>query len=133
MPLYQPITLDDIEPVDLSNVPANHLSGWLDYVGNDHTEVEIAKLGFLPTLINHDHQNVRDKALQLASRGRHHAALEEFVNSPSALSPREGEDTAAFDHEYWRNRALLEFCEFSPDASVCKHLDPRMCRAHFAT
>ena len=121
--LCQPIALGDLAQVDLKSVPASHLAGWLDYVYERLSKEEIAKLDFLPELITHSDQSVRHKALTLAAHGRHLPALKVFAASPYLASPS-GEDEPNRQHEYWRNRALLEFCAFAPDASISKHLSP---------
>ena len=121
--LCQLITLGDLAQVDLKSVPASHLAGWLDYVGGRLSKEEIAKLDFLPELITHSDQSVRHNALTLAAHGRHLPTLKVFAASPYSASPS-GEDKQNRQHEYWRNRALLEFCAFAPDASISKHLSP---------
>ena len=121
--LYRNITLSDISRVDLKSTPAGHLAVWLDYLGSSLSKEKIAKLSFLSDLITHDDQSVRESALALAAHGRNLPALKEFADSPYSASPS-GEDKPNRQHEYWRNRALLEFCEFAPDASMSKHLSP---------
>ena len=121
--LYRPIALRDIAGTDLENTPADHLSSWLDYVASCLPQQEIAGLDFLPVLVDHDDQNVRHNALVLAAHGCHMPALEAFANSPHSASPS-GEAKPDREHEYWRNRALLEYCQFSPDAPLLKRLSP---------
>ena len=123
LPLYRPIELGDIARADIKSAPASHLAGWLDYVGERLPKEEIGKLDFLPDLIIRDDQMVRHKALVLAAHGRNLPALKAFAVSPYSGS-LDGEDKPNLEHEYWRNRALLEFCAFSPDASISKHLSP---------
>ena len=117
LPFCRPIIGSDIEQINLSNAPVGHLAGWLEYVCERLSREEIAKLHFLPDLITHEDQGVRGKALILAATGRNMPALKTFVDSPISEAPS-GEDRSNIEHEYWRHRALLEFCEFSPDASL---------------
>ena len=122
-PLYRPIALGNITPVDLESAPASHLAGWLDYVGQNLSNKEISKLDFLPDLITHGDQSVRHKALILAVQGRNLPALKMFADSPYSASPK-GENKPHRGREYWRNCALLEFCSFSPGTSMFNHLSP---------
>ncbi len=121
--LYRPLTLCDILPVELKSEPTEHLVVWLDYIGENLSKEEIANLEFLSDLITHDNQSVRQEALSLAVHGHNLPALREFAAS-SYSAPPSGEEKPDRQHEYWRNRALLEFCEFAPDASMSKHLSP---------
>ena len=84
---------------------------------------EIAKLDFLPDLITHADQDVRFNALILATHGCNQPALEVYAKSPYS-EPQIGEDGATFQYEYWRNRALLEYCAYSPDISMSNRLSP---------
>ena len=117
LPFCRPITGPDLEQINLSNAPVGHLAGWLEYLGERLSKEEIAKLDFLPDLITHEDQGVREKALILAAIGRNLSALKVFVDSPFSEAAS-GEDRSNIEHEYWRHRAFLEFCEFSPDASL---------------
>ena len=123
LPFCRPITLRDIASIDLESAPAGHVAGWLGYVGERLSKEQISKLAFLPELIIHPDQDVRDRALILATHGCNLPALEVFAASPFSESP-DGEDRSNLKHEYWRNRALLEFCGFSPDASMSNRLSP---------
>ena len=120
--LYRPIALADIVQVDLKNAPASHLANWLGYVER-LSEEDIAKLDFLPKLMTHGDQSVRHEALVLAAHGHHLPALTVFAASPYAAPPN-GEEKLNPKYEYWRNRALLKFCAFAPDASLAKFLNP---------
>ena len=117
LPFCRPITGSDIEQINFSNAPVSHLAGWLKYLGERLSKEEIAKLDFLPGLITHKDQGVRENALILAAIGRNLSAIKEFVDSPFSEAASGG-DRSNIEHEYWRHRALLEFCEFSPDASL---------------
>ena len=123
LPIYRPITLRDITGTDLESTPAVHLASWLDYVCSCLPKHEIAGLDFLPGLVAHEDQSVRHSALVLAAHGRHMPTLEAFATSPYSAAPS-GEVKPDREHEYWRNRALLEFCGFSPDASMLRRLSP---------
>ncbi len=120
--LYRPMALADIIQVDLENVPASYLAAWLGYIGR-LPEEDIAKLDFLPKLITHGDQSVRHEALVLAAHGHHLSALTIFAASPYAALPN-GEDKLNPEHEYWRNRALLELCAFAPNAAMSERLNP---------
>ena len=123
LPFCRPITGRDIAQINLEDAPVVHIAGWLDYVYERLSKEEIAKLEFLPDLIIHDDQGVRKAALILAAYGRNLPALKVFVDSPySQVQGRE--DNPNIIYEYWRHLAILEFCEFSPDASLTKHLSP---------
>ena len=123
LPFYRPITGRDIAQINLENEPASHVVGWLDYVGERLSKEEIAKLDFLPDLITHDDQSVRQEAIILAAYGRNLPALKVFVDSPYSQSQNR-EDNSNIKYEYWRHLALLEFCEFSPDTSLVNRMDP---------
>lgn len=127
LPFCRLITSSDIEQMNLSNAPVGYLAGWLEYLGERLSEEEIAKLDFLPDLITHEDQGIREKALILAAFGRNMPALKVFVDSPFSEAAS-GEDKSNIKHEYWRHHALLESCEFSPDAS----LTMRMKQEHIA-
>ena len=123
LPFYRSITGRDIAQINLGNEPASHVVGWLDYVGERLSKEEIAKLDFLPDLITHDDQSVRQEAIILAAYGRNLPALKVFVDSPYSQSQNR-EDNSNIKYEYWRHLALLEFCEFSPDTSLVNRMDP---------
>ena len=123
LPIYRPIALHDITRTDLETTLAIHLASWLDYVCSRLPKHKIAELDFLPHLVVHEDQGVRDGALVLAAHGRHMPALQAFVASPYSTPPS-GEAKPDREREYWRNRALLEYCGFSPDASMLRRLSP---------
>ena len=122
-PFCRDITRRDIASTDLESAPVGHVANWLGYVSERLSKEQISKLSFLPQLIIHPDQDVRDKALILATHGCNLPALKVFAASSFSESP-DGEDTPDHQHEYWRNRALLEFCGFSPDASMSNRLSP---------
>ena len=123
LPFCCPITGRDIAQINLEDAPAAHIKGWLDYVYERLSKQEIARLEFLPNLIIHDDQGVRKAALILATYGRNLPALKAFVDSPFSKA-QNGEDKSNMKYEYWRHLAILESCEFSPDASLTKHMSP---------
>ena len=123
LPFCRSITLQDLAGIDLKSAPVDHVAGWLDYIDECLPKEEIAKLKFLPDLITRDEQNVRYKALVLATHGRNLPAIKAFAASPYSKSAS-GEDKPKLEYEYWRNLALLEFCEFTPDASMSECLSP---------
>ena len=123
LPFCRPITRQDLAGIELQSAPVDHVAGWLDYIDECLSHEEIAKLKFLPDLITHYDQNVRYQALILATHGRNLPALKVFAASPySKSASREGKSKLEYD--YWRNLALLEFCEFAPDASMSECLSP---------
>ncbi len=123
LPFCRPITWRDIARINLNDTPDGHVAGWLDYLFERLPKEEIAKLDFLPELIAHADDDVRHKALVLASHGRHLPALQVFVDSPHSEFPK-GEERPKPGHEYWRNRALLEFCGFTPEPSMSEIMSP---------
>ena len=123
LPFCRQITHADIAGTNLQNVPFGHVAGWLAYLGERLSKEEIAKLDFLPGLITHADQDVRYYALILATHGCNQPALEVYAKSPYS-EPQIGEDEATFQYEYWRNRALLEYCAYSPDISMSNRLSP---------
>ena len=123
LPFCWDITRRDIASIDLGSAPVGHVAGWLGYVGERLSKEQISKLSFLRELIIHPDQDVRDRALILATHGCNLPALKVFAASPFSES-LDGEDRYNLKHEYWRNRALLEFCGFSPDASMSNRLSP---------
>ena len=123
LPFYRPITSRDIVQINLEDEPASHVAGWLDYVGERLSKEEIAKLDFLPDLITHDDQSVRQEAIILAAYGRNLPALKVFVDSPYSQAQNR-EDNSNIKYEYWRHLALLEFCEFSPESSLINRMEP---------
>ena len=123
LPFYRPITGQDIAQINLEDEPVAHIAGWLDYVGERLSKEEIAELDFLPDLITHDDQVVREQALILAAYGRNLPALKVFVDSPfSYAQTREGKSN--IDYEYWRHIALLESCAYTPDTSLAMRMNP---------
>ena len=123
LPFCRPITRRDIEGIDLKSAPVGHVAGWLDYIDECLSHEEIANLDFLRNLITHADQNVRHKAIVLSIQGRNLPALEVFAASSNSKSTI-GEDMPKLEYEYWRNSALLEYCEFMPDESMSKCLSP---------
>ena len=123
LPFCRSITRRDIGEIDINSAPVGHVAGWLAYVGERLSKEEIAKLDFLPDLITHADQGVRHQALVLAAHGRNLPALEVFAASPYSEF-QSGEDRPNLEFEYWRNRALLEFCEFMPDPSMSELMSP---------
>ena len=123
LPFCRQITCTDIARTNLQIVPVSHVAGWLVYLGERLSKEEIAKLDFLPDLIAHANQDVRYYALILATHGCNQPALEVYAQSPYS-EPQIGEDGATFRYEFWRNRALLEYCAYSPDISMSKRLSP---------
>ena len=122
-PLSRPVTVQDIEGIDPSHAAPHHLAGWLEYLFDNLAETEAAELDFLPNLVTHFDKKVRQTALQLAATGPHFGALEAFANSRYASMPNDKAEPAR-EYEYWRNRALLEFCQYSPTATISKCLAP---------
>ena len=86
-------------------------------------EEEIAKLDFLLGLITHANQDVRYYALILATHGCNPTGTGS-VCAVTLFRTQIGEDWATFQYEFWRNRALLEYCAYSPDISMSKRLSP---------
>ena len=122
-PLSRPVTVHDIQGIDPSQAAPHLLAGWLEYLVYKLPETEAAELSFLPDLVTHVHKDVRQMALQLATTGPHFTALEAFANSRYRSLPND-KDEPARKYEYWRNRALLEFCQYSPTATLSRSLDP---------
>ena len=119
----RPITLEDIAQVDVRVVAGDRLARWLDYVAKRLPHKNIGKLEFLCDLITDCDNIVRQQALILAALGPNLPALKLFANSKFSTPPNEDEQPNR-EHERWRNRALLEFCEYSPDGSMCERLNP---------
>ncbi len=119
----RPLTLEDIAQVDVRGVAGDRLARWLDYVTGRLPREDISKLEFLCDLITDGDNIVRQKALILAALGPNLPALKLFANSKFSTPPNEDEQPNR-EHERWRNRALLEFCEYSPDESMCERLNP---------
>ena len=121
--LCRPIALEDIAQVDFKGVDRDRLVRWLDYVAERVPREDISKLEFLCDLITDGDNIVRQKALTLAAFGPNLPALRLFANSHFSTTPNEDERPNRA-HEYWRNRALLEFCAYSPDESMYERLNP---------
>ena len=123
LPFCRSINCQDLAGIDFQSAPGNHVAGWLNYIGERLLKEEIAKLDFLPSLITHANQSIRHEALALAAHGRNQRALKVFATSPYSESTS-GEERPKLEYEYWRNLALLEFCEFTPDAPMLECLSP---------
>ena len=80
-------------------------------------------MDFLPALITHDDQVIREHALMLAAYGRNLPALKVYVASPFSQA-HNGKDKSEIEYEYWRHIALLESCAYSPDASLASRMNP---------
>ena len=122
-PLARPVTVQDIEGIDPSNAAPHHLAGWLEYLFDNLAETEAAELDFLPNFVTHVNKEVRTTALKLATIGPHFGALDAFANSPYASMPNDKTEPAR-EFEYWRNCALLQFCQYSPSVPISKCLAP---------
>ena len=119
----RPIALQDIAQVDVEGVTRDRLARWLNYVAEWLPRKDISKLEFLCDLITDCDNIVRQKALALAAFGPNLPALRLFTDSHFSTPPNEDERPNR-EHEYWRNRALLEFCAYSPDESMYERLNP---------
>ena len=67
LPFCQSINCQDLAGIDHQSAPVDHFAGWLGYIDECLPKEEITKLKFLPDFITHDDQNVRYKALVLAT------------------------------------------------------------------
>ncbi len=121
--LLQPVALQDIADCGHENAPPEQLARWLGYLCERLRQEEIEHLSWLPNLVRHENQDVRHYALVLATLGRHQSALATFAASRHASPPDSGSDSKP-NQEYWRNRALLESCDYSPDGDVIGNLSP---------
>ena len=119
----RPIALQDIAQVDVEGVARDRLARWLDYVAERLPREDISKLEFLCDLITDCDNIVRQTALTLATLGSNLPALRLFANSHFSTPPNEGERSHR-EQEIWPNRALLELCAYSPDASMYERLNP---------
>ena len=121
--LIRPVTIDDIAACEYENEPPDHIAGWLAYLCERLPRDDMKRLNWLPSLVTHENPDVRHNAIVLAAHGRHNSALATFAASRYARLPSADSDVKR-NHEYWRNRALLESCEYSPDADMMEDLSP---------
>ena len=80
---------------------------WLDCVGQRLDKVLIESLEFLPSLVTNEDVDIRRRAVEMASYGRHVEALRRFAESDYA-SPPPDDAKRDFFEEHARNVALLE-------------------------
>ena len=120
---FRSISLGDISSAEIPDAPYKHLAYWLDYLYQRLAESEIEKLTFLPELVVHSNNAVRNSALDLAVRGTHVDALKAFSTSTYALSPGKNEQSERIQ-EYLRNLALLTLHAFDPPSALWDILNP---------
>lgn len=121
IPMLRALTLADVAQPDFSNASDADISGWLDYLGERLPREQITKLDFLPQLTMHEDIGIRSAALRVAIHGNHINALEAFSES-SHSEPSLAKTKANREHEYLRNRALLELHDFIPSSEVAARL-----------
>lgn len=103
----------DLGELDISTSPRAGLLLWLEYVGQRLDKTLVGSIEFLPLLVTHEDVEVRRRAVEIASHGRHVAALIQFSKSRYASSlPSEGRQNIF--EEYARNRALLDLESIRP-------------------
>ena len=123
IPMLRTLTLADVGHPGFEDASDADISGWLDYIGERVPREELKKLEFLPQLIVDRDISIRSAALRVAIHGHHISALEAFSES-SYSRPSGAKDKANREHEYLRNRALLELYDFTPPNAVADELSP---------
>ena len=88
---FRPVSWGDILNAEITDAPHKNLACWLDYLYQRLAKSEIEKLTFLPELVVHSNNAIRQSALALAIRGTHMVALETFSASTYAF-PRGGSE-----------------------------------------
>ena len=121
--LCRAVTTDDVASVEFDGTSSGCLARWFDYLSERLPRSDIAELTFLCDFVIHEDSLVRKNALALAAFGRNLPALKMFATSRFADPPSE-KDKANREDEYWRNRGLLELCEYSPDERTGGRLSP---------
>ena len=120
---FRPVSWGDILNAEITDAPHKNLACWLDYLYQRLAKSEIEKLTFLPELVVHSNNAIRQSALALAIRGTHMVALETFSASTYAF-PRGGSERPDRLQEYWRNLALLTLHAFDPPSALWDILNP---------
>ena len=123
LPMLRPTTIADIGQPNFSDASNADISGWLNYILQRLPREQQKNLEFLPRLIVDGDIGIRNAALEVAIHGHHTSALEAFADS-SYSKPLAAKDKAGRDHEYLRNRALLELHDFTPPQPVADELSP---------
>ena len=123
IPMLRTLTLADVGHPGFDDASDADISGWLDYIGERVPREQLKKLEFLPQLIVNKDIGIRSAALRVAIHGHHISALEAFSES-SYSRPFVAKDKANREHEYLRNRALLELYNFTPPKAVSDELSP---------
>ena len=123
-PFLHPIKSADAEHVDLSAAPVERLVGWLKYLLAMVAKEDIAVLQCLPVLITHPDAEVRLHSLHLAVEGNHIPALRSYVNSVYSEDRPNGTGRLGSLHDLLHHLAILEICDYAPEASVQKWLSP---------
>ena len=124
LPYCKILALDDIAQSEFSDVSADRLANWLEYLGERLSVMEIAELDWLKHLVQHEDSTVRLRATALAAEGRNLPALEAYVRSPYFSPDDEDDFRSKLQYEYCRNRAILELTDYCPDESVRAKLNP---------
>ena len=121
IPMLRALTLADVGQPDFDGASDADVSGWLDYICERVPREQLKKLEFLPQLVANNDISIRSAALRVAIHGHHISALEAFSES-SHSRPVVAKDKANREHEYLRNRALLELYDFAPPKVVADEL-----------
>ena len=117
LPMLRPVTLANIGRRSFDGLRDADISGCLDYIADRLPCEKLGELEFLPHLIVDDDIPIRNAALRVAIHGHHTAGLEAFAESTYS-NPPAADDKADREHEYLRNRALLELHDFDPPKEV---------------
>ena len=123
-PFLHPIKSIDAEHVDLNAAPVERLVGWLKYLLAMVAKEDIAVLQCLPVLITHPDAEVRLHSLHLALEGNHIPALKSYADSGYAEDRPSGTGRSGSLHDLLHHLAILEICDYAPEASVQKRLSP---------
>ena len=121
--MLRTLTLADIGHPKFDDASDADIVGWLNYIGERLPREQQKKLEFLPQLIIDKDIGIRSAALRIAIHGHHISALETFSES-SYSKPTVSENKTNREHEYLRNRALLELYDFAPPKAIADELSP---------
>ena len=97
----------ELEDLGIAGASRTGLSLWLECVGQRLDKGLIRSLDFLPSLVTHEDVEIRRRAVEMASDGRHVEALRRFAESDYA-EPSAEDTKRDFFEEHARNVALLE-------------------------
>ena len=103
----------DLEDLSIAAASRVGLLLWLECVGLTLDKALIGSLEFLPSMVIDEDAEIRWRAVEIASHGRHVEALTRFTESEYA-SPIPDDGKRDFFEERARNRALLEIESIRP-------------------